>query len=118
MSLGRRCPWEGDIPGKETSTGRCPWEEDVPRKETSLGRRCPPFRQPNARETLIPPCPAHIWGCMNGPQPRELGMVTVTGMHPPLESEVAARESAGDTEPAESSVCHHPALINAVLSSP
>lgn len=124
MLPGSRCLWEGDVPGKETSLGSCHLQGGVPGKKMSPGRRhlwegdVPPFRQPKARETLIPPCPAHIWGCMNGPQPREPAVVTVTGTHPPLESEVAAREGAGDTEPAESSVCHHPALINAVLSSP
>lgn len=55
---------------------------------------------------------------MNGPQPREPAAVTAVGTQPPLGSKAAAREGAGDTELAGSSVCHHPALINTVLSRP
>ncbi|XP_010082597.1 PREDICTED: basic salivary proline-rich protein 3-like [Pterocles gutturalis] len=124
-SPGRRCPQEGDVPRKEMSPRRCPQEGDIPRKEkgTSPGRRCPqPPLPPQAAQSQGDPHPslgpACSWGHTNWCQPRELAVVTAMGTQPPLGSTVAAREGAGDTELAGSGVCHHPALINVVRSSP
>lgn len=114
MSPANRCLWEGDVPGKKTSLGGChpheggipgkvssagrlAWEEDVPVKETSLLQ---------AAQSQWDPHPSMI---MKGPQSKDTATLGERG---------GSQGGRRDTEPTGSSVCHHPSLINVVLSSP
>lgn len=80
-----------------------------------------PLKQSQASETLIPPRPSCSWGHMYITiQPMRAGQAPDegAGSSDSRGDTVTARDGAGDTKPTGTSVCHHPALINVVLSSP